>query len=207
MAETNTVEWVDERTDDAEPICARLFYETEAIRRALFTLGEDRYVAACAVARATHCATTDYKKHLESCRDALDRLVRCGLVRAVRHARTERRKACSTCDVITSKYQLTSDGHESLRWSAPPVDADRNHAAWAADLVRAIAEHHGVTVSDLLRGSTPGPATVARARLAFALYSRGWSCDRIEQHFAMPPTWARRGVERWKRIRSREMAR
>lgn len=133
--------------------------------------------------------------------DDIERLIACGLVEcanttvAQRERRTglfkfsERRALC-----------LTEDGMASLHLAGPPRPEGVDEVRWAAELARSIAEHYGVEVRALLRGCE---ATVARARFAYALHARGWALHRIEEHFAMPPTWALRGVERWKRLRLR----
>lgn len=97
-------------------------------------------------------------------------------------------------------YRLTDDGAASVRWSAPPPPDGVITPRWVTELARAIAEHYAVTVSDMLRAEI-GQAVVARSRLCFALYARGWSFERIEEHFALASGWARRAVERWKRLR------
>lgn len=97
-------------------------------------------------------------------------------------------------------YRLTDEGAASVRWSAPPPPDGVITSRWVTELARGVAEHYAVTVSDMLRAEV-GQAVVARSRLCFALYARGWSFERIEEHFALAPGWARRAVERWKRLR------
>ncbi len=97
-------------------------------------------------------------------------------------------------------FILTDEGEASVRWAAPMPPDGVIRPWWVTDLARACAEHYGVSVSDLLHAMN-GTPVVARSRLCFALFARGWPLERIEEHFALPPGWARRAVERWKRLR------
>lgn len=108
---------------------------------------------------------------------------------------------CAGLVIDTPKgYVLTQEGEASVRWSAPPPPDGVVRAWWVTELARAVSEHYEVSVSDTLR-ATVGPPVVARSRLCFALYARGWPVERIEEHFGLSPGWARRAVERWKRLR------
>lgn len=97
-------------------------------------------------------------------------------------------------------FELTEEGQASLRWSAPPPPEGVIRARWVGELARAIADHYGVTLYETLH-SEVGHGVVARSRLCFALWSRGWPLERIEEHFGLTVGWARRAVERWKRMR------
>jgi hypothetical protein len=184
----------DDDLDDIEP---RLFFETDGARRALLRGPKtaSRIADALGIARVQN---NDYGAPHQVERSILatnlERLVGCGLV-------TVRRGRGAESGGI---YRLTLAGHESLGWAGPPKPTDVHERAWAADLVRAIADFYGVDVADVLRGTRPGPSTIARARFAYALWVRGWSFERIEGSFGMPPTWAARGVARWKTVRGRE---
>jgi hypothetical protein len=186
---------VDE-DDDIEP---HLFFETDGARR---ILGRGPRTA-CRVADALgipRAESGDYGGAHQAARATLatnlERLVGCGLV-------TVQRRDCARGG---GAYRLTSAGRRSLTWAGPPKPPGAHERVWAADLVRAIADFYGVDVGDVLRGARPGPSTIARARFAYALWARGWSAERIEGSFGMPPTWAERGVQRWKRIRAQEAA-
>ncbi len=99
---------------------------------------------------------------------------------------------------------LLEEGERSIQWSAPPPPDGMVRAAWVGELANALAEHYEVSVHDMLL-STAGTPVVARSRLCFALYARGWPLERIEEHFGLPAGWARRAVERWKRLRDQSI--
>lgn len=157
---------------DLEPA---VFFRTLRAREAMLLHG--RATSAVALARLFRLAADDM-------REDLDELVRAGLVNAV-----------------GARYALSEDGEASVRWSAPPPPDGVILPRWAGELARAIAEHYGVETADMLRSTEPAAAVVARSRLCFALYARGWPIERIEEHFGLPAGWAVRAVERWKRLR------
>jgi hypothetical protein len=193
LAQTGIAE-DDDDVDDVEP---RLFFETDAARRVLLCGAKtaSRIADALGIPRAqTNDYGTPHQVQRSLLSTNLERLVGCGLV-SVKRARR-----CEGGGV----YRLTLAGHESLGWAAPPKPVDAHERAWAADLVRAIADFYDIDVGDVLRGPRPGPAMIARARFAYALWARGWSTERIAGSFGMQPRWAERGVNRWKAIRHRE---
>jgi hypothetical protein len=184
----------DEDDDDIEP---QLFFETDDVRRVLLRGGRtaSRVADALGIPRVQH---NDYGQPHQIRRSLLgtnlERLAACGLVSVRRMRGAE----------SGGTYRLTRAGHESLGWAGPPKPVGAHERTWAAELVRAIADFYDVDVGDVLRGRRPGPSTIARARFAYALWARGWSFERIEGSFGMPPTWASRGVERWRAVRGRE---
>lgn len=97
-------------------------------------------------------------------------------------------------------FELSDEGKGSLRWSSPPPPNGVITSRWVGELARAIADQYEVSVLDMLRVEI-GFGVVARSRLCFALWSRGWAFERIEEHFGLTSGWARRAVERWKRMR------
>lgn len=109
-------------------------------------------------------------------------------------------------ETATGAYQLTDEGEASVRWSAPPPPDGVIRQRWVTELAAAVADHYQVTVAQVLRDDV-GAAVVARSRLCFALYARGWALERIEEHFGLPGGWARRAVERWKRLRDQVVPR
>lgn len=100
----------------------------------------------------------------------------------------------------TTGYLLTAEGDASVRWSSPLPPETGMSARWVGSLARAVCEFYGAELADLRRVEI-GPPVVARSRICYALYSRGWSHDRIDDHFGLPVGWAHRAVERWKRMR------
>lgn len=157
---------------DLEPA---IFFRTLRIREAMLLRGKP--TSARALSRLFRLELADVANDLEE-------LTRAGLVsRDVRGV------------------TLTDDGQASVRWSAPPPPNGVILPRWVGELARAIAEHYGVTMGEVLRATDPANAVVARSRLCFALYARGWPFERIEEHFGLPAGWARRAVERWKRLR------
>lgn len=101
-------------------------------------------------------------------------------------------------------YALTDEGEASVRWSAPPPPDGVVRPYWVTELARATAEHYQLSVHDMLHEQY-GTPVVARSRLCFALYARGWALERIEEHFGLPRGWAQRAVERWKRLRDQDV--
>lgn len=97
-------------------------------------------------------------------------------------------------------YVLTEEGEASIRWSAPPPPGGVIQPRWVGSLGRAICDHYTVEMRDLLRVEV-GPGVLARSRFCYALYAKGWHFERIEEHLGLPAGWARRAVERWKRMR------
>lgn len=97
-------------------------------------------------------------------------------------------------------FELTEEGKASLRWSSAPPPEGVIRTKWVGELARAVADHYGVAVLEMLRAEV-GHGVVARSRLCFALWSRGWALERIEEHFGLTFGWARRAIERWKRMR------
>jgi hypothetical protein len=151
-----------------------IFFRTIKVREELLMRG---WTHASALARVLDVET-------RRMREDLDGLVRAGLVRETHDG-----------------FALTDEGEASVRWSAPPPPDGVMHPRWVSELARVIADYYAVGVGDMLRSAEPGPAVVARSRLCFALWARGWAVERIEEHFGMPSSWARRAVERWKRMR------
>jgi hypothetical protein len=183
--------------DDLDDIEPRLFFDTDRMRRIL----AQRKRTPSGIADSLGIPPVQHNDYgsphqLERALLAanLERLVGCGLVSIRRPRGGEGGRM----------YRLTAAGRKSLEWAGPPKPPGANERAWAADLVRAIADFYGVGVADVLRGRGPGEPTIARARFAYALWARGWSTDRIEGSFGMPPSWAERGVARWQRIRFHE---
>lgn len=109
-------------------------------------------------------------------------------------------------ELASGAHILTDEGEASVRWSAPPPADDAITSRWVTELVRALADHYAVAVTDMLRAEI-GPAVVARSRLCYALYARGWAFERIEEHFGLVSGWAHRAVERWKRLRDQNLPR
>lgn len=149
-----------------------LFLSTEPLR-ALLSPGRPRYAAALA---------RDLGRPEPEVRDTLDLLEQQGLV-----------------ERWPKGYALTSDGEAIGRRALPPP-GDEGEIRWIAEAVRALSAHHGIEPCILLHAQLPA-ARRARARLAFAIYGRGWSPDRIDRHLGLTPGSARDGIERWRRAR------
>jgi hypothetical protein len=81
----------------------------------------------------------------------------------------------------SKSLELTERGRASLAWNAPPPTPGVSEKEWARDLAHGIAEKHGVTVYDMLKGRKPA----ALARLCFALLDRDWTPMRIALHFGV----------------------
>lgn len=103
-------------------------------------------------------------------------------------------------ECVRNAFLLTAEGEASVRWSSPLPPTDGMTARWVGQLARAVCEFYGADMADLRRVEVGAPV-VARSRICYALYSRGWSLDRIDDHFGLPPGWSHRAVERWKRMR------
>ncbi len=164
---------------DYQPLQPETFFATIRVRELMFRAG--RQVRSLALAR---CLRVDRAALVSG----LELLVRAGLV----------------AEGSTGAFALTDEGEASVRWSAPPPPDGVVRPPWVTELARAISEHYAISVSDMLRAEV-GTPVVARSRLCFALYARGWQVERIEEHFGLPPGWARRAVERWKRMRDQSI--
>lgn len=97
-------------------------------------------------------------------------------------------------------YTLTDEGCASVRWSSSHPPESGINGRWVGLLARAVCDFYKADLADLRRVEIGAPV-VARSRICYALYSRGWSFERIDDHFGLPNGWAHRAVERWKRMR------
>jgi hypothetical protein len=108
------------------------------------------------------------------------------------------------------RWGLSREGRHTLNWAGAVKPSNvpekgvymRRGGSWASQLSHAIAQHYGVSVAEMI-GAEVGQGVLARARLCFALFARGWETDGIDAYFAWRRGLAASGVERWRRMRGR----
>lgn len=165
-------------TEDLDP---EVFFRTTKVRELLVL--RRKPVRAMAIARLLRLDAGQVREDLNA-------LVAAGLALADR----------VRVDKGGDGFVLTDEGQASVRWSAPHPPIEGMTPRWVGQLARAICQLYGADLADIRRVEL-GPPVVARSRICYALYSRGWNLDRIDDHFGFPGGWAHRAVERWKRMR------
>lgn len=104
-----------------------------------------------------------------------------------------------------SYFRLSEEGRHTLDWAgAPKPDAtpEQGFASWASELSREIARSYGVSVHEMLKTGRVGRPAVARARLCFALYARGWTVDGITRYFGLPTGWSKVAIDAWRELKA-----